>query len=84
MYALVGARIWLEAADLRCVVDRASEERGRDFPKDLEKQLNVFGENIWCWNEGTDTKATRSRLRYEQDGTRLYVNHMRYLLIQIS
>jgi len=51
MYALVGARMWLDSSDLRCVVDRASEKRGRDFPKKLEEQLNVFGEDIWYWNE---------------------------------
>jgi len=69
MYALVGARIWLDSSDLRCVVDRASEKRGRDFPKKLEDQLNVFGEDIWCWNEGPETRTTKSRLKYV-DGVR--------------
>jgi len=65
MYALVGARMWLDSSDLRCVVDRASEKRGRDFPKKLEEQLNVFGEDIWYWNEGPETRAAKSRLKYE-------------------
>jgi len=69
MYALVGARIWLDSSDLRCVVDRASEERGRDFPKNLEDQLNDFGKDIWCWNEGPETRTTKSRLKYV-DGVR--------------
>lgn len=65
MYALVGARIWLDPSVLRCIVDRASSDKPRDFPRELEEQLNVFGEEIWCWNEGTETRATRSRLKYE-------------------
>lgn len=64
MYALVGARMWLEPSDLRCVVDRAPEQRGRDFPEKLEEQLNVFGEEIWCWNEGPATRTAKSRLKY--------------------
>ena len=69
MYALVGARMWLDPSDLRCVVDRASEKRGRDFPVKLEDQLNVFGEEMWCWKEGPETTATKSRLKYV-DGVR--------------
>lgn len=65
MYALVGGRMWLASSDLRCVVDRAPAERGRDFPKVLEDQLNSFGDDIWCWNEGPETRSTKARLKYE-------------------
>lgn len=69
MYALVGARMWLDSADLRCVVDRAPKDQGGDFPKKLGDQLDSFGEDMWSWNEGPDTKTTKSRLKYE-DGIR--------------
>jgi hypothetical protein len=69
MYALIGARMWLGSSDLRCIVDRASEEQGRDFPRMLEEQLNAFGDEIWCWNESPGTRATKSRLKYV-DGVR--------------
>lgn len=65
MYALVGGRVWLNPTELRGVVDRASGDKPRDFPRRLEDQLNVFGEEVWCWNEGPETRATRSRLKYE-------------------
>ena len=66
MYALIGGRIWLDSADLRCVVDRAPKDQGGDFPKNLEGQLDSFGEDIWCWNEGPTTKTTKSRLKYDE------------------
>ncbi|RSH87074.1 hypothetical protein EHS25_003563 [Saitozyma podzolica] len=74
LYALIGARLWLAAQQLGTLVNRErkrSDGSGGDVPQRLERDLEVYGGDMWVWNEGEGTKMTRARIRYEGD-VRLY------------
>ncbi len=46
-------------------MDEASEED--DLPRELEEQLEAFGEQIWVWNRTDETRMVRARIRYDGD-----------------
>lgn len=70
LYALIGARLWLAAQQLGTLVNRErkrSDGSGGDVPQRLERDLEVYGGDMWVWNEGEGTRMTRARIRYEGD-----------------
>jgi len=56
LYALIGARIWLPAHEMRTVVDRAPrlptvDVDASDFRSALEAEIERFGPEMWVFNQ---------------------------------
>jgi hypothetical protein len=46
---------------------KRADGTGGDVPRRLERDLELYGGDMWVWNEGEGTKMTRARIRYEGD-----------------
>ncbi len=62
LYAIAGARLWLPPRDLRILVDRSLDES--DFPVEMEKTLSRYGEEMWVYNRGPNTRIPRTKIGY--------------------
>lgn len=61
LYALVGARIWLDAPMLRILVEDGTQdtsESADQFPEQLREELNALGTEMWAWKSGKVLKAS--------------------------
>jgi hypothetical protein len=63
LYALVGARIWLPPRECRTLVD--TDDERKDLGKELERELEAYGEGCWAYQEGKGRKMIKARIRYE-------------------
>lgn len=54
-YAMIGSRIWLPADRVGILVDR-----GYDWPKPIEEELNAYGEAMWVYRDQPEHPTTRA------------------------
>ncbi|KAF8311530.1 Ribokinase-like protein [Cantharellus anzutake] len=52
-YCAVGARIWLPPPKIGMIVDR-----GHDFPSDVQRELDNYGEDIWLFRDNPTRRTT--------------------------
>ncbi|KAF8341211.1 Ribokinase-like protein [Cantharellus anzutake] len=52
-YCVVGARIWLPPPKIGMIVDR-----GHDFPSDVQRELDNYGEDIWLFRDNPTRRTT--------------------------
>jgi len=61
-YAAIGARIWLDPADIGMVVDR-----GRDFPPLIQAKLDSYGSDMWLFRDDPTRGTTKALNHYRGD-----------------
>ncbi|KAM0791334.1 hypothetical protein ACM66B_005804 [Microbotryomycetes sp. NB124-2] len=47
-YAILGSRVWLDAKSIGILVDR-----GNDWPSEIERDLDVYGRDMWVYRDKT-------------------------------
>ena len=61
-YAALGARIWLPPNKIGMIVDR-----GSDFPPEIQKSLDAYGESMWLFRDDASRTTTRAVNSYRGD-----------------
>ncbi|TCD71346.1 hypothetical protein EIP91_011117 [Steccherinum ochraceum] len=67
-YASIGARIWLPEDKVGMIVDR-----GHDWPNDIQKQLEVFGKDMWLFRDDASRSTTKHLSRFQYLNPRLRI-----------